>query len=115
MVHDAGDGLEELRARVAAAAGDTGVAGGPALARAAAGCLNAVLDLIAEGRGTREAGSGLNAASSELLVADAVLTQAAVNAAAQGVSVGDLLREMDVEALAERARRIDESASEGTR
>ena len=114
-MHDAPDGLDELRARVATAAGDAVDRDGPALARAAAERLTAVLDLIAEGRGTREAGSGLNPASTELLVAAALLTEAAANAIAQGLSVRELLAAMDLEALAARARDIDESASERAR
>ena len=79
------------------------------LAGAAAARLHAVLDLIAAGRGIREAGSGLNAASSELLVADALLTEAAALAVEDG-SIDDIVRELQLERLAERARELDEDA-----
>lgn len=102
---ESSDGLEELRARVSAAAS----AAPEGLARATADRLGAVLDLIESGRGRREAGSGLNPASRELLIADALLTEASAEAAAGGASLGDILRALDLAALAERARRIDES------
>jgi hypothetical protein len=109
---DAAPGLEELRARVAAAtdAGTAGTTDASALARAALERLDAVLDLIAEGRGTREAGSGLNAASAELLVADALLTEAVAHAAIEGRSLRDLLADLDLDGLSEKAARIDEGS-----
>ena len=74
--------LRERMDAAAPASSDAAQSADPAaLARAAAGRLDAVLDLIARGRGIREAGSGLNAASSELLLADALLTEAAALAA----------------------------------
>ena len=76
------------------------------LAAAAHQQLGVVLDLIAAGRGRREAGSGMNAASSALLVADALLTEAAALAAA-GDTVEDVLRELSLDDLAARARRLD--------
>ena len=103
------DGLEELRARVAAGAGG---ARGVDAVRAAGVRLDAVLDLIEAGRGSREAGSGLNPVSSELLVADALLTDAVADAAAEGVSLADVLAALDAERLARRARQIDESLGE---
>ena len=90
------------------------VAHEPADARARAAAarvgLENVLELIARGRGIREAGSGLNAASAELLLADALLTEAAAMAAEDG-SIDDVVRELQLERLAERARTIDESAT----
>ena len=80
------------------------------LAAAARASLEETLELIARGRGIREAGSGLNAASSELLLADALLTEAAALAAADG-SIDDIVRELQLERLAERARRLDEESA----
>jgi hypothetical protein len=97
----------ELRARLDDAAPAT--ADARALAHAATARLDALLDLIAAGRGVREAGSGLNPASSELLVADALLTEAAALAAADG-AIDDIVRELQLERIAERAREIDEAA-----
>ena len=97
---------DELRARMDAAAAAS--ADAPELVAAARARLAAVLDLIEHGRGIRESGSGLNAASSELLVADALLTDAAARAAAQG-TIDDLLRALDLDELTARARAIDEA------
>ncbi|HUF12041.1 MAG TPA: hypothetical protein VMN78_02950 [Longimicrobiales bacterium] len=113
-------GLDELRARVQAAggasrdgvaSGDAGSADAIALAGAAATSLAGVLDLIAAGRGMRETGSGLNPASKELLVADAVLTEAAARAATSGTRIESVLGALGLEELSERARAIDEAAS----
>ena len=100
--------LDELRARIDAAA--RGCEDDPdSLARAAGARLGVVLDLIADGRGVRDAGSGLNAAAGELLVADALLTEAAARAAMfRGGDRIEPHRSLDLEALAERAGRIDE-------
>ncbi len=102
---------DELAARIAAALGEYPADDAdPALIAArAADRLRAVLDLIAAGRGVREAGSGLNAASTELLVADALLTDAAARAAAGG-DLDALLRALDADGLAARAAAIDERA-----
>ena len=81
----------------------------PAHADAGAARLDAVLDLIAEGRGLREEGSGLNAASAELLLADALLTDAAYEAARDG-TLDELMAELELERLAARARTLDEAA-----
>ena len=94
----------ELRVRIDALLGQADARG---LATAAADRLAVVLDLIEAGRGVREAGSGLNAASSQLLLADALLTEAAALAAAEG-SIDDIVRELQLERLAERARLLDE-------
>ena len=99
---------DELRARMDAHAPAS--ADAPELVAAARARLGAVLDLIEQGRGIRESGSGLNAASSELLVADALLTDAAARAATQG-TIDELLRALDLEPLAARARAIDEVAT----
>ena len=93
----------ELRARIDALIADSDARG---LAVAAADRLRVVLDLIGSGRGVREAGSGLNAASSELLVADALLTDAAARAALDG-ELDTLLRDLRLDELAVRARELD--------
>ncbi|HUF13618.1 MAG TPA: hypothetical protein VMN78_11000 [Longimicrobiales bacterium] len=105
---ESADGMDALRARVAAAGGDA--ADARALAEAARARLAEVLELIASGRGVREAGSGLNAASAELLVADALLTEAAADAATTEGGLDHVLRALDLDALSERARAIDEGA-----
>ena len=95
---------QDLIARVRTAAGD-----GQPTSRAAAAAtrLRNVLDLIAAGRGVREDGLGSNAAALELLVVDALLTDAAA-AAVRARRLDEVLRALDLEALAERARAIDE-------
>jgi hypothetical protein len=98
---------DQLRARMDAAAPES--ADALALANAGRARLVEVLDLIEQGRGIREGDSGLNAASSELLLADALLTDAAARAAGRG-PVAELLRALDFDALAARARTIDEAA-----
>ena len=98
-------GLGERLSVAAAATADAS-----ALASAARDRLDAVLGLIEQGRGVREAGSGLNAASSELLVADALLTDAAARAAADG-TLDDVLRALDLDRLTARARAIDEAGA----
>jgi len=99
---------EALAARLTAALGGLSAdAAAGSIAARAGERLHAVLDLVGDGRGVRESGSGLNAASMELLVADALLTDASARAAADG-SIDGLLRALDVEALAARARALDE-------
>ena len=83
---------------------------GSDLALAVNASLKRVLELIAAGRGVREAGSGLNAASSELLVADALLTEAAALAAREDGGIEGLLRALDLDRLTEHAHLIDEPA-----
>lgn len=100
-------GLDELRARLEAEAGAPGSADAEALAGAAAAAVADVLELIAAGRGVREAGSGLNPASTQLLVADALLTEAAARAATSGVGLEPVLRALRLEELSERAHAID--------
>lgn len=68
--------------------------------------LDAVLDLIESGRGIRAAGSGLNQASAELLVADALLTDAAQSAAA-AETLDTILPLLELERMSERARALD--------
>ena len=101
---------DALRARMDAAVSPS--ADATAKARAAAERLHAVLDLIEQGRGIREAGSGLNAASSELLVADALLTDAAARASAGDtpVTLEDVVAALDLERLAARALALDGGA-----
>ena len=94
-----------LRARMDAAS--PGAIDERTLTIAARQRLDGVLDLIAAGRGIREAGSGLNPASSELLVADALLTDAALHAAVAG-TFDDVLPLLELERLSERARMLDE-------
>ena len=96
----------ELRARIDALVSHADARG---LTVAAADRLSVVLDLIDAGRGVREAGSGLNAASSELLVADALLTDAAASAALDG-DFDALLRALRLDELAARAGELDERA-----
>ena len=103
---DVPEGLRERMDSAAPASADA-----RALAAAARERLDDVLELIARGRGIREAGSGLNAASSELLLADALLTEAAAIAADEG-SIDEIVRELQLERLAERARVIDEAMRE---
>lgn len=98
---------DELRARMDAHAPAS--ADAPELVAAARARLGAVLDLIEQGRGIRESGSGLNAASSELLVADALLTDAAASAALDG-DFDALLRALRLDELAARAGELDERA-----
>lgn len=93
----------ELRARIDALEARADARG---VAVAAADRLRVVLDLIESGRGVREAGSGLNAASSELLVADALLTDAAARAATDG-TLDEIVRALRLDELAERARTLD--------
>ncbi|HEX6590290.1 MAG TPA: hypothetical protein VF039_14890 [Longimicrobiales bacterium] len=94
----------ELRARMDAAA--PVAIDERALAIAARERLDAVLDLVAEGRAVREAGTGLNPASSQLLVADAFLTDAMARAAANG-TFDDVLPLLELERLTARARELD--------
>lgn len=100
--------VREAEAAAADAATDAAADAAETLARGAGERLAVVLDLIEAGDASREGRSGLNAASSELLIADALLTTASLRYATEGsVSGSALLPGLDLESLAARAERID--------
>ena len=97
----------ELRTRMDAATPSSSTP--EQLTAAARERLSAVLDLVEQGKAVRSSG-GLNPASAALLVADALLTEAAARAATDG-AIDGVLTALDLEALIARARAVDEAGS----